>query len=843
MKNKLPALPACVLALLAFSDGGARLAAQAAGGTAPNASAKPSDEDVVRLNVFDVTESRDVGYISTNAESATRLNVPIGDIPQNIVVFNQEFLRDIMAESIADVVLYDPTITPTNEGDSFAMRGMGGAAAPGVGANYFNGFEQLGGFGSQTIVNTERIEILKGPNAVLYGQGAFGGTISRTSKKPTGAKKTSLVSRIDQYGFFRAQLDTQAPIIKKKLALRLNARWGKGDDFKHYPQSDWVVSPSLRWDITRRDTLFLEYTRTYEKVSYTNLEFLLHDGNPLEITVNDIRHPVDVHRYLGTQDDRNIHKNNIVYAEYRHEFSRNFHFRAMFNSENKSADNLQTLMDAQYFAFVHQPGPDGKPDINKPEAPYVSRYFRDWIQSYDAYRARVEFVLTDVDTWFVRHKLILGAGWEDLATDDIRLQSLHNRTTLGRIPADGAPYMPFETLFNDNLRLAPANILDHTPEHVPWVGGPLQPLVFDHYNADGIPVIAQHVPGDYGSTLPRVNVNQRMTTRMISYYFSDRMSLLDGRAFVQFGLRYLNAKRTEDRRGLVYNRFSAAENDRRLTDKYYRVYNEDPLTHSFGLVYHLTKNKQWTAYFNNNASFYPNYSTEYPEGPKLKSMTGTQYEAGVKFFDVKNNRFHATLSYFNITQRNVPQAGQVTYTDESGVVRDRWGTITIKGLNAQGAELGLNAMPLPGWQVVGGYAFIRSINLDPQMNPNTGERFDRHHYRTPRHSVSMRNTYKFTNGPVRGLTLGLGLQWRDTMLAQYIPYTNEIRAEPPYRVPSYLNIDADVAYGFKLGKKLFCVARLKVSNATGEYNALASYNIRVNWARPRNAVVELEMRF
>jgi outer membrane receptor for ferric coprogen and ferric-rhodotorulic acid len=320
------------------------------------------------------------------------------------------------------------------------------------------------------------------------------------------------------------------------------------------------------------------------------------------------------------------------------------------------------------------------------------------------------------------------------------------------------------------------------------------------------------------------------------------MSLLDSRLFVQFGLRYVDTQRDEDRRGTVYNRFSATENDRRLLDNYYRVYHEYPLTHSFGLVYHLTKDKAWTAYFNNNASFYPNYSTEYPEGPKLKSQTGTQYEGGIKFFDVLNNRFHATLSYFDITQRNVPQNGVVNYIDEDGTPRERWGQITIKGLRSRGFETGFSANLLDGWQLQGGYAYTHCINLDPQVNPNTGEKYSRNHYWTPEHSVSMLNTYKFTNGPLKGLTLSLGLQWRDTMLAQYIPYTNEIRKESMYSVPSYLNINAHAAYGFKI-RKTWMAVRLKVSNATDEFNALASYNIRVQWARPRNATMEFEAKF
>ncbi|MDR2675720.1 MAG: TonB-dependent receptor plug domain-containing protein [Opitutaceae bacterium] len=822
MKTRIPRLPAA-FALLAAAP---FLPAQTAG-SGP-ASAPNENDEIIQLGVFDVREDRDVGYISTNAESATRMDVAIADIPQNIVVFNQEFIQDIMAESVADVVLYDPTVTAFNEGDAFSMRGMGGAAAPGAGANYLNGFEQAGGFGSQTLVNTQRVEVLKGPNAVLYGQGAFGGTISRTSKKPQGKYATWMRSSLTESGYFRYQLDTQAPIIKKKLALRLNSMWGDGDGWRGYPKRQWVISPSLLWNITRRDTLIAEYTRTYERDVGSNLEFALHDNNPLEITLDDVRYPVDVRRWMCELDDRRIYNNNIVYAEYRHEFTKKIYFRALYNSENKETDNFETLADSQYFAIM-----DGQP--------YISRYYRQWYQKYDNYRVRAEFALNDVKTGFLNHKVIVGWGWEDLTTDSLRLQTLYNRPVYNGETNTWAFHTGSDYDYRDTtaLRIAAANILTHVPGRVPYTSGGLQPYVVEGVNAAGYEIIAPQDPA-VGSNLPRVNINELITTQNRSWYFSDLMSLLKDRMFLQFGLRYVDIKRIENRRGLVYNRFSTAENDRRITDKRYDVYYEHPLTHSLGWVWHLTENRAWTLYFNNNASFQPNYRTEYPEGPRLKSMTGTQYEGGVKY--VYRNRFHATLSYFDILQENVPQNGLISYIDEDGVPQDRWGTTTIAGLHSKGFELTFNANPTRSWQLLGGYAYTHCINMEPAIDINTRKPLTKRHYRTPLHAVSILNTYKFNSGPVKGLEFTFGVQWRDTMLSQYIPYTTEIREEPAYKVPSFLNINLGAAYRFRIGK-VRMTARINVSNATDEFNALASYNVRVQWAAPRATTIALDTSF
>ncbi len=755
----------------------------------------PKDEEVILMNVFDVTSDRDAGYISTNAEGATRLNAPIADIPQNIVVFNEEFLRDIMAENIADVVLYDPTVTAFGGGDSFSMRGMGGAAAPGVGANFLNGFEQSGGFGSQTLVNTQRMEVLKGPNAVLYGQGAFGGTISRTSKKPEGKTATWMRFTTDDSGYYRYQIDTQAPLIKKKLAYRLNALGGKGDTWIGSSRRDIAISPAFRWHIARRTELLGEYTYHYQRTGLTNYEAVLRDGDPLHITVDGVRYPFDPFRPMGELDDYRVLKNHITYAEFRHEFSRHVHFRVLFNSENRETHNFETLPEAMYYSDV-----TGEP--------LVSRYYRDWVITNDNHRVRVEVPLYDVKTWFIKHKIIVGFGWEHMEQDSVRWQTSYYRPT-GMSPVPGQPITGTWPTFNPDLHLAPANVLTHVPGHVGWTK----------------------------ENLPRLFDNTLQTTQIQSYYISDLMSLLDDRVFVQFGLRYVDIRRSDNRRGTIFNKFANSDFD--AGSVYLDVFKEHPLTHSAGLVWHLKKNKAWTLYANNNASFVPNYRLEYPNGPRLKSMTGNQYEGGVKY--VYRDKFHATLSYFDIVQRNVPGLKMVEYVDSNGVPQREQRNVTLDGLHSNGIELNFNTN-IGGWQVLGGYAYTDCINMEVQTDDYSGLTYDKRHYRTPRHAFSALTTYKIRHGVAKGLQFTLGFQWRDSMLAQYVMPDTQIRYEPKFTVPSFLNINADVAYAFKVGK-LRITAQLSIRNVTDEMNALASYNVRVSWATPRSVNFGLSVSF
>lgn len=135
--------------------------------------------ETVQLSVFEVTTSRDIGYQSTNAAEATRMNTPIEDIPMNVTVFNQQFIEDLLATETSQLLDYDASSVRFGENDNFMARGSAS-----VGTNFLNGFAQMGGYGSQPLANIERVEVIRGPAAVLYGSGGYGATYNRITKQP-----------------------------------------------------------------------------------------------------------------------------------------------------------------------------------------------------------------------------------------------------------------------------------------------------------------------------------------------------------------------------------------------------------------------------------------------------------------------------------------------------------------------------------------------------------------------------------------------------------------------------------------------------------------------------------
>src|SRR5262245_53238463 len=79
----------------------------------------PKQDEPVSLSVFEVTTSRDIGYQSTNAAEATRMNMAIENIPMNVTVFNQQFIEDLVATDSSQLLAYEASAVKTTENDGF----------------------------------------------------------------------------------------------------------------------------------------------------------------------------------------------------------------------------------------------------------------------------------------------------------------------------------------------------------------------------------------------------------------------------------------------------------------------------------------------------------------------------------------------------------------------------------------------------------------------------------------------------------------------------------------------------------------------------------------------------
>jgi iron complex outermembrane receptor protein len=217
-----PTLNRCSYRLFAFGSLAVALSAQ----TTPSPVAPPKDEIVV-LSPFVVSSGQEARYQATEATSGTRARVSLFDSPQSISVVTRDLIEDIGAGRVVEAAKYVAGVyesTIPNAQDRTTIRGFQNDGATIDGFSYFS-------FANVDPALIERIEVVKGPNAIMAPQGLPGGTVNLVSKKPIWADRGSISAQVGRYSSTRAELDVNRVVTPGKLALRVVASAQDADDY------------------------------------------------------------------------------------------------------------------------------------------------------------------------------------------------------------------------------------------------------------------------------------------------------------------------------------------------------------------------------------------------------------------------------------------------------------------------------------------------------------------------------------------------------------------------------------------------------------------------------------
>jgi catecholate siderophore receptor len=171
------------------------------------------------------TQSYGTAAIST----ATRTLTPLRDVPQSVTVVSQELIRDQAMTSIGDVIRYVPGITVhqgENNRDDLVIRGNRSSAD-----FFLNGVRDDVQY-YRDLYNLERVEALKGPNAMIFGRGGGGGVVNRVSKEAGFFPVRSFTLQGGSYGNKRFTGDLNQP-LNDKFAFRLNGMYENSDSFRN----------------------------------------------------------------------------------------------------------------------------------------------------------------------------------------------------------------------------------------------------------------------------------------------------------------------------------------------------------------------------------------------------------------------------------------------------------------------------------------------------------------------------------------------------------------------------------------------------------------------------------
>src|SRR6185369_15510954 len=197
-------------------------------GAAPAFAADAAADGVDQREIV-VTGQR-IEYGVRKTSTATKTNTDIRNIPQALTVVSSGQIADQQLRSVADLLNFVPGASyGSGEGnrDQIVLRGNSSTADFFIGGvrddvQYFRDF-----------YNIDRIEVLKGPNAMIFGRGGGGGIVNRVLKRPSLRPYRSTTASGDGRGGMRFAADVDQPLADN-FGVRVNGVYEDSDSFRHH---------------------------------------------------------------------------------------------------------------------------------------------------------------------------------------------------------------------------------------------------------------------------------------------------------------------------------------------------------------------------------------------------------------------------------------------------------------------------------------------------------------------------------------------------------------------------------------------------------------------------------
>jgi iron complex outermembrane receptor protein len=274
------------------------------------------------------------GRKSLNTKPVTVGKVPIApmDLPQSITVVGQGVIRDQQAQRLSDVIknvngVYVATTRGSTQ-ESFSGRGYGFGSN-----NLFKNGARVNSGAMPEMSSLERVEVLKGSAAILYGNVAPGGILNMVTKQPKFNFGGEVSMRTGSYDLYKPAVDVYGP-ISAKIAYRINGTYESAQSFRDVVSSKrYYVNPSLLFKLGKRTELLVQG------------DYLDHEFTPdFGIGSLDNTKIPDVARsaFFGTPWQYAKTKQTTATVSLKHQLSSNWQLNALGSFQNYNRDYYST---------------------------------------------------------------------------------------------------------------------------------------------------------------------------------------------------------------------------------------------------------------------------------------------------------------------------------------------------------------------------------------------------------------------------------------------------------------------------------------------------------------------
>lgn len=291
-----------------------------------------------------VTGEQDEGHNPSNATTGTRTDTPLRDIPRSVQVVPRQVIEDQGVTRIEDALRNVAGVTidqdPRSTSPGFSIRGFEGSTV------LRDGFASSSGGGGlsgrvQLPNNVERIEVLRGPEAVLYGASSFGGTVNFITEQPLSDPLYEVELTAGSYGLYEGAINLTGPLTPdERLLYRFNASYQNFDGFADFVEGEIIsIAPVISYRLSDDTNLRFEY-------EYSHSEQVPYSGLPLAPIAFEL--PININ--YNSPDDQVDYTSHVLTLTLNHQFSENLNFRSAFQASfDDSRAALLTQSDLEFW--------------------------------------------------------------------------------------------------------------------------------------------------------------------------------------------------------------------------------------------------------------------------------------------------------------------------------------------------------------------------------------------------------------------------------------------------------------------------------------------------------------
>jgi iron complex outermembrane receptor protein len=726
--------------------------------------------------------------LNQRAVSVGKMPVATLDLPQSAVTVEREVLEQQQVLRLSDALvnvsgLY---VTSTTGGtqEELGSRGF----AYGSNNTFKNGVRFNNGVMPEAS-SLERMEVLKGSAAILYGNVAAGGVLNLVTKKPQFEQGGSVGLRVGSFGFWKPTVDVYGAVGKsEKVAFRLNGTYENANSFRDEVKSNRVyVNPSLLFELTPKTTLILEGD-------------YLRDNRTPDFGVGAIDYNIleSRTRFLNVPGANNATQQTSATATLSSRLNDKWQIRAVgafqrYDNEQRTSNRPSTIRNGVLLGNAAVPATPTRPAIPATPNRYKESLYGNFGRTLSRTETAENYYLAQLDltgqfrTGFLGHTVLIGADADQYNTQ----------------------LLSYTAQAYDSI-----NVFDRSRV----LNQPANPV-------SGFDAL-------YRATRTLSN------TRRAGFYVQDLMSISE-KVKLLAGVRWSYQETPSD----VYTFAPPTATDQTLRVTQQNRRYDNAFSPRLGLVYQPIKTTSVFASYSN--SFTPQGNTvTNSQGGALPPSIIDQLEVGIKN-DLFKGALSANVTAYRIVNSNQAQVIQPNFNNDPAQPNPNYnvnfpnaqelaGEVTSKGV-----EVDVQSKPLMGWTFITGYSY----NHTAYTKSNIYENGSRLRY-NPAHTANLSLFYNFSNSFsdntfLRGLNAGVTAYYVGDKLAGR--NTRLTVANDAFRlisIPNYTLFDASLGYTYERYS-----VRVKLANILNEL----SYNLHddnsVNPIAPRNFAATASYRF